>query len=355
MKPTFIFLFLLSAFCGSCETLPYTISGRALEEPDRILLIGPASSVAFSFSGDYCQIMLHSGSQSHNYVSLELDGNYIGRVRIESGMPKAYKVAVKTPGKHELVIYKATESAQGTVVFSGAKARDVNALQSKKKKKIEFIGDSITCGMGNDLSGAPCDTAEWFDQHNAYLAYGPVLSRELGVDFLLSSVSGIGMYRNWNDEHQQEAIMPDVYEKLYLNKTENAPFPNDYQPDVVSICLGTNDLSNGDGTKPRLAFNPEKYVSNYIAFVGMIQQRYPSATIVLLNSPMVSGEKNVEFVSCLKKVASHFNDNASGKPIRLFEFKPMTPKGCGYHPDASDHQQMAAELKVFFSKLLNEN
>jgi hypothetical protein len=27
------------------------------------------------------------------------------------------------------------------------------------------------------------------------------------------------MYHNWDDEHKDEAIIPDVYENLYLNKT----------------------------------------------------------------------------------------------------------------------------------------
>ena len=139
--------------------------------------------------------------------------------------------------------------------------------RSPLKKKIEWIGDSITCGFGNDESDLPCGEGQWFDQHNAYLAYGPVLSRKLGVDFLLSSISGNGMYRNWNSENSEETVLPDVYNNLYQNKDNSKPFSTDFQPNLVSICLGTNDLSDGDGKKPRLPFNKEKYISNYINFI----------------------------------------------------------------------------------------
>ena len=209
--------------------------------------------------------------------------------------------------------------------------------------------------MGNDTAAIPCGTGEWFDQHNAYLAYGPVVSRALNADFVLSSVSGIGMYRNWNDENKDESIMPDVYENLYLNNTSNKKaYDFSFQPDLVSICLGTNDLSEGDGKKERLPFNEEKYISNYIDFIKTVYKHAPNTRIVLLNSPMVSGERNETLVKCLKKVIQAFENDTAHKPIALFEFKPMTPNGCGYHPDIADDQIMADELTPFFKKLLDE-
>jgi hypothetical protein len=53
------------------------------------------------------------------------------------------------------------------------------SLFSRNQEKIEFIGDSITCGFGNDESGLPCGKGQWFDQHNAYFAYGSVAARTL--------------------------------------------------------------------------------------------------------------------------------------------------------------------------------
>ncbi|MFV8343937.1 GDSL-type esterase/lipase family protein [Flavobacterium sp. XS2P39] len=361
-KKQLLFLLLclsLSSFAQLRKLNPaFHYSGRVENlTDDKVNLIGSASSVSFNFEGNSCAISLQSVdyTEHHNYVSLELDGDYIGRLKIEKGGVQSFSIAVSKKRKtHRLTIYKATEASNGLVLFAGTTAK-LCKITSENKKKIELIGDSITCGMGNDLSSIPCGAGEWFDQHNAYLAYGPVASRALNLDYVLSSVSGIGMYRNWNDEHIDESIMPEVYENLYLNNTTNKkPYDFTFQPDLVSICLGTNDLSEGDGKKERLPFNEEKYVSNYINFIKTVYQHAPNTRIALLNSPMVSGDRNITLVRCLKKVIQAFENDKAHKTIALFEFQPMNPKGCGYHPDIADDQIMANQLIPFFKKILDE-
>ena len=321
----------------------------------KVILIGAASSVSFNFKGNSCSISLQSLVDHQNYVSLELDGKYIGRIRIEKGEIKSYPIVASKKKKiHHLSIYKATEATNGGVLFAGTTAKLLESSKPKTKKKIELIGDSITCGFGNDATTIPCGTGDWYDQHNAYWAYGPELSRALDIDYVLSSVSGYGMYRNWNDEHLEEPIIPDVYENLYLNKDSSKPCDFKFQPDLVSICLGTNDLSEGDGKKTRLPFNEEKFVSNYIEFIKTVYKHAPNTRIVLLSSPMVSGDRNVTLVNCLKKVIQAFENDKQHKPIALFEFQPMSPKGCGYHPDIADDKVMADQLIPYFKKLLAE-
>lgn len=334
----------------------FQYEGRVEKTQDnQAILIGAASSVSFDFKGNSCSISLQSLVDHQNYVSLELDGKYIGRIRIEKGELKSFPIVVsEKKNTHHLSIYKATEAANGGILFAGTTAKLIESPTPKTKKKIELIGDSITCGFGNDASTIPCGTGDWYDQHNAYWAYGPVLSRALDIDYVLSSVSGYGMYRNWNDEHLEEPIIPDVYENLYLNKDRSKPYDFKFQPDLVSICLGTNDLSDGDGKKPRLPFNEDKFISNYIEFIKTVYKHAPNTRIVLLDSPMVSGDKNVTFVKCLKKVIQAFEKDTAHKPIALFEFQPMVPKGCGYHPDIADDKVMADQLIPYFKQLLNE-
>ena len=359
IQKSFIFIFYLLSFFGQSQNQinndqMFTYSGRVENLNDnKVILISSASSVSFNFSGSSCSISLQNIDtwQHHNYVSLVLDGEYIGRLKIEKDGLKSYDIPIRsTNQEHNLTIYKATEAANGGVLFAGTNAKLLPIIK-KNKKKIEFIGDSITCGMGNDTKEIPCgNNSEWFDQHNAYWAYGPILSRKLDVEYQLSSVSGIGMYRNWNDEHILEAIMPDVYENLYLNKDKSKPYLYNFHPDIISICLGTNDFSDGDGVKKRLPFDEKKFISNYTHFIKQIYRHHPNTQLVLLNSPMVSGDRNLKFVDCLKKITKNFKN----KKIEVFEFKPMTPKGCGYHPDIDDHSIMAEQLESFFKKLIDE-
>ena len=321
------------------------------------LLIGAASYVEFEFNGSSVQVDMQSldTTEHHNYVAIEVDGQYQGRLKVEAGAIKTYTIEAKNKSlKHKVRITRATEASNGQVLVDLSKVKAL-PIQPINKKKIEFIGDSITSGMGNDLTGIPCGKGEWYDQHNAYLAYGPVVARALDVDYMLSSVSGYGMYRNWNSVQGEETIFPDVYNNLYLNTTNKTEFPKTYQPDIVSIALGTNDLSEGDGVKERLAFNKYKYIGNYIEFVQNIFKRYPNTEVVLLNSPMVSGDRNTTFLESLYAIKEYFKGSKNYDAITIFEMSTMSPKGCGYHPEAKDDQVMADQLIPFYQEILNKN
>ena len=356
-KKPLLFLFLLvSSFSFSqikeSDNQFYISQGRTEKLNDNsIVLISAASSITFSFTGNSCEISLQSKNEygHHAYVSLELDGKYIGRLRVENQL-KNYPIKVASNKKHTLKIFKATEASTGGVLFAGTTAK-LTSTKVKEKKKIEFIGNSITSGMGNDTKEIPCGQGEWFDQHNAYLAYGPVLSRDLDIDFQLSSVSGMGMYRNWNDE--TEPVMPNVYENLYLNNDTSKPYNFNFKPDIISIALGTNDFSEGDKTKDRKPFDPEKFVSNYVNFVKMLYKHNPNVQIVVVNSPMVNGERDKVFTECLEKIKNSFK-NEKVKPIQIFKFTAVTPHGCTTHPDAEDHKIMAKQYEPFLKKLFKQ-
>ncbi len=351
-----LFLLISATSISQTKNNKFLYAGRVEKLQDNnVVLIGTASSVSFNFTGNECSISLQSvdSYEHHNYVSLVLDGKFIGKIRIEKGAAQSFPIKVTSKKKvHLLEVYKNTEAQSGNILFAGTTAK-LTTISAKKKKKIEFIGDSITCAAASD--SVDCDKGEYMDHHNGYYAYGPRISREIDVDYLVSSVSGIGMYRNWNDENNDEAIMPDVYENLYLTKDPSKPkYDFAFQPNIISIALGTNDFSGGDGKKERLPFNAEKYISNYINFIKMLYKHNPNAQIVITNSPMVGGDRAVVFENCLNKVKAAFANDKSHKEIVIFKFKPMTPKGCLGHPDVADHKVLADEYAPFLKKLLNE-
>ncbi len=321
---------------------------------DGVILIGSASSVTINFSGDTCSLLLKNidGEALYNYVSLELDGEYLGRVRTEGDSFRYYDVKIPlTQENHILKVYKATEPQNGQVVFGGLVCRQLKRVIPENTKNIEFIGNSITCGMGIEWKEIPCNSGVWFDQHNAYWTYGSQLARELNVQYMLSSVSGIGIYRNWNSNGP---TMPQVYENTYLNTDSTKKWDfSSFTPDIVSICLGTNDLSDGDGTSERSSFNPEKFTGQYIRFVKTVHRHYPEARIALLSSPMLSGEKKEALENCLLRIQQNFNSAAGYAPIEVFRFDTLYVHGCDYHPDREDHRKMAESLLPFFKDLLN--
>jgi lysophospholipase L1-like esterase len=332
---------------------PYLAKGRTeLLENNNIALIGAASSVSFGFRGDKCSVNVRAEdkTQHSNYVVIEVDGQYYSRNKVQ---PSGTKLFIMVPGTkvHAVTIYKATEANVGTVVFVNAEGNIAPAM-NRPKKKIEFIGDSITCGMGNDTDEVPCGTGDWYDQHNAYYSYAPITARALNADFVLSSVSGIGIYRNSGEEGKTAPIMPLVYDNLYLNMDTSKKYNAAFVPDVTCIALGTNDLNDADSKKTRLPFNEDAYVASYVAFINKVYTAAPKTQIVLTNSTMIKGAKNDTFIKCLNRVKDEVNKVPGHKPVEVFTYSDITPHGCGYHPQIEDDKLMAAELTPFLKKFL---
>ena len=321
---------------------------------NEVILIGSASSATSYFTGDTCVIFLRNYNEEgrYNYYSIELDNEDLGRFKINGDEMKAIPIAITFQKEiHKISVYKSTEAAIGSINFGGIFCEKLVEPEKQPLKNIEFIGNSITCGMGDDTLAVPCNANQWYDQHNAYWAYGPTVSRALKVNFLLSSVSGIGIYRNWNSNGP---TMPEVYENLYLNTDESQKRDfSTFTPNVVSICLGTNDFSDGDGLKERLPFDSIHFTSNYIHFIEIVYSHYPETQIALLNSPMLKEDKNPLLDNCLHAVKEHF-DSTNYIPIEIFHFNEITPHGCDGHPDIDDQMLMADQLYPFYKRLLEK-
>lgn len=364
----FLFYFLALCFtCSGCATANINTGGntnslsaaslqpfgRTLMTNDQSLeLISSAAHFGFSFEGEECQIDVSlPAGMSHNYLQYELDGAYGKRLRISGASSKPIVIKASGGGKHTVWVYKATEAHTGPVYIQKVSGRNIQPLSRPAAPLIEFIGNSITCGAAADPSEVPCGSGVYHDQHNAYMAYGPRVARALGVNYIVSSVSGIGIYRNWNSDG---SAMPQVYEAadFQINNPTRWNFAK-YRPDVVSIALGTNDFSNGDGKKPRLPFDSAAFVKNYIQFVQLVKSKYPGAQIALLSSPMIKGAAREKLQNCLTALKRSVDAlNPSGKRVAVFFFSPMDARGCTGHPSVEDHAILANELEPFYRALL---
>jgi hypothetical protein len=276
---------------------------------------------------------------------------YQKKVRIEGNSKEPFIITASDNGTHTVWIYKATEAQTGPVFIEKITGKNLKSLKEPDAPLIEFIGNSITCGAAADASEIPCDAGEYHDHHNAYYAYGPRIARSLGCNYVVSSVSGIGIYRNWNSDGP---TMPQVYEKTDMQ------FPSErlwdfsmFKPTIVSIALGTNDFSNGDGKKQRLPFDSATFVNTYIKFLQLVKSKYPQAQIALLSSPMINGDRRILLQNCITAVKENIDRlYSSGKSVATFFFEPMQARGCSGHPSVEDHAILANELIPFFKKLL---
>ena len=198
--------------------------------------------------------------------------------------------------------------------------------------KIEFIGNSITCGTGSDQSDIPCGKGVLHDQQNAYLSYGPIIARQLNAQWSLGAVSGIGLIHSCCN---MDIVMPLVFDKIDLwGGSLKWDFAN-YQPDVVTVCLGQND-----GIQDSTIF-----CSAYISFIKTLRRYYPAAQIILLTSPM--GDETLTPV--LKRYLSGVKNVMwkTDKKVDIYFYSKRYHNGCGGHPDLAEHILMAQELGAF--------
>ena len=321
-----------------------------LHEQAGLELISSAVHFELGFEGAECKIYASIPSpEGHNYLQYELDGVYQKRIRIEGKSNAPIHIQVPQ-GKHKIKVFKATEANTGPIFISKVEARQIRSIPVKSGPMIEFIGNSITCGAAADASEIACGIADYHDQHNAYMAYGPRVSRMLDVNYMLSSVSGIGIYRNWNSDGPP---MPKVYEKADFQENGTSMWDfSTYSPDIVSIALGTNDFSNGDGKTPRKPFDADVFVSNYVKFVSLVKTKYPNAKIALLSSPMVKGDARLKLQECLNRVQAKVDSMYPKDKVAKFFFEPMDARGCTGHPSVEDHLILAEQLRPFFKSLL---
>lgn len=216
----------------------------------------------------------------------------------------------------------------------------------KKDRKIEFIGDSITCGYGV-LGGpeAPFST----ETESADDAFAVQCARALDADYQLVSFSGIGVISRYIEPEENEpltdVLMPALYPhtdavlaKRYGWGPESWDFSS-FCPQVVVINLGTNDDSYTRGIRER----EERFEEEYCEFVRNIHRRNPGAEIVC-----TFGVMSQRLLPRVEEAVQRLSE--SGVPVRMHREEPMPPgevTGCDGHPSAQRQRKMAESLTGF--------
>ena len=299
----------------------------------------PGVYISMQFKGSSITAVINDQElwgKNHNYLEVIVDGE-IKRIQTKN-KTNYITIANLAEGFHRLTICKNTESNIGYIEFAGVYCDYLVNPLPKPKRKIEFIGNSITCGASSDMSEVPCGKGVWHDQHNAYMAYGPVTARTLNAQWHLSSVSGIGLIHSCCN---LDITMPPVFDKIEM-RGDSIPWNfKRYQPDVVTICLGQNDGIQ-DSTK---------FSTAYIDFIHQLRKHYPKAQLVLLTSPMADEKLKAVLKNQINGVLD-FLKREGDKKISKYFFSRSYNGGCDYHPSLEEHQPIAAELTAYLKKLM---
>ncbi len=212
---------------------------------------------------------------------------------------------------------------------------------ARPQLRIEFIGNSITCGYGTEAD----DPKEGFsyDAENHTLSYAYLTGRALDADVNVVARSGIGMYRYYGGPREgTDKTIPEEYDRTMLYRAEYPWNHSSFVPDIVCINLGTNDTSLGN-------YDIDRFEAAYDKFVAHLRELYPNAKIVLLTGSMMSGKALSDVKDVLNRLAAQ-NDG-----VYRFDMTPQDGSlgyGADYHPSRRQAEKMAAELTEYLRTLL---
>jgi len=332
----------------AAESLPVTISptdanvlytGRAdMRDAKGPRFEWPASMVTLRFRGADLQAKINESSK--DYFEVVVD-NAAPQVIHPATGDSVIDLARGLPnGVHEVRMLKRTEAFVGMVQFTGFALNQGGELlaPSRLAHKIEVIGDSISCGYGNE--GA--SEKEHFspDTENAYLSYGAVAARAMDAEYICIAWSGRKM---WPDN-----TIPELYDRALPTDSGSTWDFAQWNPDAVLINLATNDFGPGIP-------NADKWTAAYKAFVKRVRGNYPNAIIYLASGSMMSDDypPKLKALSVLNGYLDRIQSElkADGETnVRTIHFDPQDGSldgfGSDYHPNVKTDAKMAAKFEA---------
>lgn len=241
--------------------------------------------------------------------------------------------------KHTLEIIRRSEWHGGNTTILGFYLDHHKKLLQPEvsDRLIEFIGDSYTCGYGNE--GKSREEHFTYETENAYLAFGPLTARAVNAEYQLVSRSGIGMTQGYGGG--KSFNMPRLYDEVTLDSTKRWDYSQSI-PQLVMIDLGGNDFS--------APLDSATFVGAYIKFLGRIRNNYNAAKIVCLVGPFSPDEKTHTWQHYVHAVVDSVSKKDS--QVYYFEFNPIELNGSDWHPNVAEDQALAEELIPFVKNLM---
>lgn len=341
--------------------------GRTYMIDDTLWLSLSGSGVDFSYTGKKLSMTVVGDGASTisgndtNYARLAV---YVDGERVIDDMinspEKSYTIFESDKEKTVSVqIIKLSETAMSTLGIKPLELGEGGKLAPAPEKthKIEFIGDSITCGYGVDdedpnhnFSTATEDVTK---------AYAYKTAQKLNADYSMFSTSGYGIISGYtsDDEKVTQQTIPQYYESMGFswNSFNNMLRPQDaewdfsrYQPDLVVINLGTNDdsycKSNGE--------RQEEYSSAYVEFLKKVRKNNPTAHIICS-----VGIMGTRIYPAVEMAVYSYTKETGDENITAFKFEQQDGENDGlaadWHPTEATHEKASDKLVEYIRTVMS--
>ena len=211
---------------------------------------------------------------------------------------------------------------------------------------IEFLGDSITCGLGSlcgylsedgltvgdtqsDAKAPKCGVSDAEPSlcEDASNSYAYLAAQTLNADYSLVSFSGIGVSTGYASFQ-----MDDYFKYASMSRNTNYNFSTAKKPDLVVINLGTNDIK--DLTDDTAKENYKTAVKDLIA---LVRSSYGDSVKILWVSSLMGDKRKDLTVEAINGLENKAN---------IYHLTGSFVKGTGHngHPTKEQAATAAREL-----------
>ena len=357
------------------------VTGRTIFR-DSIRYLGyTGTSISFRFTGKKAVAKLLSNAASHDekdyawvavYIKEEKEGEVsYGAIADE----KPYKRFCLDKDEFEYLLYEADEVKTVTVTlikYSEAEyaACGIEWIETDsesilepplpKKMKIEMIGDSITCGYGNegDVTELCHDTAK----ENPMGAYSLLTATHLDADVNVVAWNGKGVITSYigDDEPKikdESWLVSMLYEYtdagcerdyLHTPKEKWEKWDNNlFVPDIITVYLGTNDASYTEED----ASKNQEFIDGYVKFLELIRSRNSAAPILCM-----LGTMDKRLCGSVKKAVEIFNEKNNTKDVYYLDLPLQNEAdglGINWHPTVTTHRKTAELVEGKIREILS--
>lgn len=340
--------------------------GRTYLLEDKLWLSLSASGVEFEFTGKQLELTIEGSNASTlpdnrlNYARFAVYKNDERVIDCNLDEPTKHFVIANTSEVETSIIriIKLSECAMSTMAICPLEVDEEASITPTpaKTRRIEIIGDSITCGYGVDDEdwSHPFVTAT----EDVTKSYSYKTIQALNADYSIFSTSGHGIISGYTADpaiQMTEQKVPDYYPYYGLSYDQfgsaGAPtkLPWDFsrfQPDVIVINLGTNDDSYCQDDIAKQT----SYKEHYIEFLEYVRSKNPSATIFCILGLM--GDRLYPTVD---KVVKEYSAKTGDAKIYSMHIPPQIESDglvSDYHPTSRSHDKATAVLVPFIKVMM---
>ncbi|ORX84895.1 hypothetical protein BCR32DRAFT_200481 [Anaeromyces robustus] len=318
------------------------------------------SGIEYKFNGKTTTINVTADTTSYGEenparIKIYTDGKeYLDTVITEKITD--FTVNFNEIGEHIVRFIKVSEAERGSIRINDIKTDSLKIEPtSQASKKIEFIGDSITCAYGVDGVAGDVFSSRSEDGTKSYAFK---TAQKFHADYSMVSYSGFAILSCYpfTGGRYTDAALPQYYDKLGYsfepNQFDDGTYQlqntkwdyNDFVPDLVVINLGTNDNSYFEAIDKSIL--PEEklaFIEEYEKFLAKIRSNYPYAEILC-----VLGMMGQEVYPEIEQAVKNYTTVTGDSHVHSFKLNVQdTDKnrlGVDGHPSAQSHVDATYEL-----------